>query len=72
VEDIYSTSQFPTEDTCEGIEMVWLNVQVNEHKSFIVGSPYRHPSAPLRLTLEFIEKTLKSSLRIKKILLCFL
>ena len=51
--------------------MLWLNVQVNEHKSFIIGSLYRHPSSPLRLTLESIEKTFNLVSATKKSFYCF-
>jgi hypothetical protein len=66
VRDVYLASQILKTHKCEGIEMVWLKVQINKHKSFVVGSLYRHPSASPRETLEFIEQTFKTVSEIKK------
>lgn len=58
---LLSEQIYMEKEVCDGIEMVWLKIQLNFCKSIIIGSLYRHPNAPPRQSLEFIEKLLRDT-----------
>lgn len=62
VKDIYNSKEIKSNDHAgdrpEGIEDVWVKIQVNKFKSIIVSSVYKHPNSKSEC-LEYLEKSLQ-------------
>ena len=60
VKQHYKTRQINIQEQNEEVEDIWLNIQVNMYKSFIVGAIYRAPNTTAK-SFAYIEKVLQQT-----------
>ena len=60
----------PGIDSFEGVEDIWIQIQLRKFPSFIVGCVYRHPKA-LVASFTYISDVFRNILLRKKKYLCF-